>query len=36
MENSCFYVGGARSWSDKKKEEMKKLGERLLNNGGNK
>lgn len=35
-ETPVFYVGGARFWSDKKKEEMKKLGERLLNNGGNK
>lgn len=31
-----FYTGEARFWSDEKKEEMKKLGERLLNNGGNK
>lgn len=30
------YVGGARFGTDEKKEEMKKLGERLLNNGGNK
>ena len=35
-ETPVFYVGGARFWSDEKKEEMKKLGEKLLNNGGNK